>query len=201
MDVFSTAGNAIGSLVCGGGARHLRHAVAVSEQETSVEVADQPPEEKKRRRFDKGLLVASLVIAGGVILIGWGMMSAVTGDEGADRPDEIESLFPVENATQVLQQTNVRVDFESGYEAELEIDGVLLPTSRLGEVEVEPGEQLNLPPAALFDAGNSVISFQPVDGAPIESFEEGRHQVRVIFWKTEDGRDFARSYVWSFNVV
>ena len=81
------------------------------------------------------------------------------------------------------------------------IDGILLPTSRLGEVEAEPGQQLNLPPTAVFDAGNAVISFQPVDGAPIEEFTEGRHQARVIFWKIEDGRDYARSYTWTFDVV
>ena len=170
-------------------------------EQAAVEVAETTPPERRRRKVDKGLLAASLVIAAGLMLIAWGMISAVTGDEGIDRPDAIESVFPVENATQVLQQTNVRVDLEAGYAAELEIDGVLLPTIRLGEVEAEPGEQVNLPPTAVYDAGNSVISFQPVEGAPIEEFTEGRHQVRVIFWDIEDGRDFARSYVWTFDVV
>lgn len=198
----TTAGNAIGSPVRGGAAPRAGHAVAVSDLEhATAEVAETTSPERRRRRVDKGLLAASLVIAAGLVLIAWGMISAVTGDEGVDRPDEIESVFPVENATQVLQQTNVRVDLEAGYGAELEIDGVLLPTTRLGEVEAEPGEQVNLPPTAVFDAGNSVISFQPVDGAPIEEFSEGRHQVRVIFWNIEDGREYARSYVWSFDVV
>jgi hypothetical protein len=151
--------------------------------------------------MDRGLLVASLVIAGGLVLIAWGLIGAVTGNEGIDRPDAIQSLSPVENAVQVLQQERVFVDLDFGYEAELEVDGVLLPTTRIGEIELEPGEQINLPPTAIFDAGNSVISFQPVEGAPIESLSEGRHQVRVVFWKVEEGREFAQSYVWSFDVV
>lgn len=199
----TTARNAIGSLLRGGGARGSRHAVSVSDLEQQavddVEPAVHP--ERAKRRLDKGLLIASLVIAGGLVLIVWGMISAVTGDEGVDRPDEIESVFPVENAAQVLQQSNVRVDLESGFEAELEIDGILLPTSRLGEIEAEPGQQVNLPPTAVYDAGNAVISFQPVEGAPIEELTEGRHQARVIFWKVEDGRDYARSYTWTFDVV
>ena len=160
-----------------------------------------PTSAPTRRRLDKGLLLASLVIAGGLILIGWGLLAAVTGDEGVDRPDAIESIFPVENAAQVLQQTNVVADLEFGYQAELEIDGVLLPTTRIGEVELDTGEQLNLPPTPEFDAGNSRISFQPVDGAPIESFTQGRHQYRLTIWKLEEGRGSARSYLWSFNVV
>lgn len=162
--------------------------------------ADQVPS-PKRRRFDRGLLIASLVIAGGLLLIAWGLTSAITGNEGVDRPDEIESLSPVENAVQVLQQERVFVDLEFGFEAELEIDGILLPTTRIGEIEAEPGEQVSIPPTAVFDAGNAVISFQPSEGAPIETFTEGRHTARVIFWKIEDGREFARSYSWSFDVV
>ena len=156
---------------------------------------------RKHRNVDKGLLIASLVIAGGLVLIAWGLIGAVTGDEGVDRPDAIQSLSPVENTVQALQQERVFVDLEFGYEAELEIDGILLPTTRIGEVELEPGEQINLPPTAIFDAGNSVISFQPVEGAPIETLSAGRHQVRVIFWKVEEGRESAMSYVWSFDVV
>jgi hypothetical protein len=46
-----------------------------------------------------------------------------------------------------------------------------------------------------------VISFQPVEGALIESFSQGLHEVRVIFWRTEDGPEQALSYRWDFNVV
>jgi hypothetical protein len=156
---------------------------------------------RRRRRFDRGLLIASLVIACGATLIIWGLVSALTGDDGVDRPAVIQSVSPVENAVQALQQEGVIVDFEYGWEAKLFIDGVELPITPLGQVEVQPGQQISLPPTAVYDVGNAVLSFQPVEGAVIESFGEGRHEVQVIYWKTVDGPGTARSYSWSFNVI
>lgn len=161
---------------------------------------------RHRRRPDKGLLAACFVIAGGLALIAWGMTAAITGSDGIDRPDEIENLSPVENALQVFQQEQVLVDLEFGYEAVLIIDGIELPTERIGEFggDLSPdnaGEQISTPPTAVFDPGNSIISFRPTDGAPIELFEEGRHEAQVIYWKADEGRDSALSYRWSFEVI
>jgi len=163
--------------------------------------------ERPKRRLDRGLLIASLVIAGGLILVIFGMTTALTGDDGVDRPEAIESVQPVENAVQVLQQERVVVDLQPGYEARLVIDGVELPTTVIGQSDVdpfnqpEPGQQVDLPTTAVFDPGNAVISFQPVEGALIESFSEGLHEARVIYWRIEDGPEQARSYRWEFNVV
>ena len=160
-----------------------------------------------RRRLDRGLLIASLAIAAGLLLIIFGLTTALTGDDGIDRPEAIESVQPVENAIQVLQQERIVVDLEPGYEARLVIDGIELPTTVIGQSDVDPfdqpapGQQVDLPTTAVFDPGNSVISFQPVEGAPIESFTEGRHEVQVIFWKIEDGPEQALSYRWEFNVI
>lgn len=154
-----------------------------------------------RRRPDRGLLIASFVIASGLALIIWGFFAAITGDEGIERPDPIESLSPVENAVQVLQQEGVSVDFEFGYEAVLIIDGIELETTNIGNIEVEPGQLVSLPPTAIFDPGNAIISFNPSEDAAITEWSEGRHQARVVFWKTEEGRGSAQSYTWSFEVV
>ncbi|MDX2379855.1 MAG: hypothetical protein QNM02_08870 [Acidimicrobiia bacterium] len=153
------------------------------------------------RRPDWGLLIASLVIAGGVALIVWGFVTANTGDDGIDRPAPIEDVSPVENAVQVLQQEQIRVDLEFGYEAILVVDGEELPTTALTAIESEPGAQVVLPPTAIFDAANGVIAFIPAEGALVESFSEGRHDAQVIYWKSEDGRETARRYQWSFTVV
>jgi len=154
-----------------------------------------------RRRFDRGLLIASFVIACGAVLIIWGMVDAFTGDDGVDRPDAIEALSPVENAVQVLQQEGIIVDFQYGYEARLFIDGAEIPVTPLDEIEVEPGQQVDLPPTAVFEPGNAVLTFQPTEGAPIESFSEGLHEAKVIFFRTAEGADTAKSYRWTFNVV
>ncbi len=165
------------------------------------------PKERPKRRFDRGLLIASLVIACGLVLVIFGLTTALTGNDGIDRPEEIESVQPVENAVQVLQQERVVVDLQPGYEARLVIDGIELPTTVIGQSDVDPfdqalpGQQVDLPTTAVFDPGNAVISFQPVEGAAIESFTEGLHEARVIFWRIEDGPEQALSYRWEFNVI
>jgi hypothetical protein len=168
--------------------------------------ADAPAPQPKRR-IDRGLLIASLVIAFGLVLVVFALTTALTGDDGIDRPEAIESLQPVENAVQVLQQERVVVDLQAGYEARLVIDGIELPTTVIGQSDVDPfeqpapGQQIDLPTTAVFDPGNAVISFQPVEGALIESFTQGIHEVRVIYWRIEEGPDQARSYRWEFNVI
>ncbi|NND75757.1 MAG: hypothetical protein HKN44_12200 [Ilumatobacter sp.] len=158
-------------------------------------------EPRRRRRLDRGLLVASFVIASGMALIIWGFFSAITGDEGIDRPPEIESLSPVENAVQVLQQERIAVDLTFGHMAVLVIDGIEPETTNIGEIETEPGQLVTLPPTAIFDPGSSVISFQPSDDAVITEFSQGRHDVQVIYWRIDEGRENASRYRWSFVVV
>lgn len=181
--------------------------ISETDAETDAEVAARsddghpaaaPP---RRRRPDRGLLIASLVIAAGLLLIVWGMFTAITGDEGVDRPPEIQSVSPVENAVQVLQQESVIVDLEFGYEAVLVIDGIELETTDISQIETDPGQLRTIPPTATYDPGNAVISFAPSDDALITEFTQGRHQARVIYWKIEEGRENASSYSWSFIVV
>ncbi len=165
------------------------------------------PTERPKRRLDRGLLISSLAIAIGLMLVIFGLTTALTGDDGIDRPEAIESVQPVENAVQVLQQERVVVDLKPGYEARLVIDGIELPTSVIGQSDVDPfeqalpGQQVDLPTTAVFDPGNAVISFQPVEGALIETFTQGIHEARVIFWRIEDGPEQALSYRWEFNVI
>ncbi len=162
--------------------------------------------ENKRRAPDWGLVIACLVIAGGLVAIAWGLSSAITGSDGIDRPDAIEDLSPVENAQQTFQQEQIMVDLQFGYEAALIVDGIELPTERIGAFSgdfdiSDAGVQVSAPPTAVFDPGNSIITFRPSDDALIQSYSEGRHSVQVIFWKIEEGRENARSYRWSFEVV
>jgi hypothetical protein len=173
----------------------------------TTDAPDSVRNDAPKRRFDRGLLIASLAIACGMVLVIFGVTTALTGNDGVDRPEAIESLQPVENAVQVLQQERVVVDLQPGYEARLVIDGIELPTTVIGQSDVdpsdqaEPGQQVDLPTTAVFDPGNAIISFQPVEGALIESFSEGLHEARVIYWRIEDGPEQALSYRWEFNVI
>jgi hypothetical protein len=175
------------------------------EQQLRAEPAVAGP--RPKRRFDRGLFIASLVIACGLALIIFGLTSALTGTDGVDRPEAIESVQPVENAVQVLRQDQIIVDLVAGYEARLVVDGVEIPTTVIGQsdvdpnVQAQPGQQIDVPTTAVFDPGNAVISFQPVEGAVIETFTEGTHEATVYFWKIQEGPDQASSYSWTFEVI
>lgn len=174
-----------------------------------TEVAPLPPADPPHRgswwrRLDKKLLAASLVIALGLVLIGYALARSVTGDEAANMPQAVEEVTPAFGAIQVPQQTTVVADLESGYFGYLTVDGVELPTVRLDEIgsqDVEPGEQVAFPPGARFEPGNATLTFTPGAGQEIETFAAGTHIVRVVFWQEIGGPDTARSYSWTFTVV
>lgn len=167
-----------------------------------------PPVSRLRRwwrRIDKVQLLLSFVIALGLVLIGRGLSIGLTGDERANLPDQIESVEPVPEAVQVLRQTRVFVDLEDGYTGELVIDGVALPTVSIDEIServgAEPGEQIELPPATIYEPGNSTLTYTPTDDSPVPQFETGVHRAQVIYWKVIEGRQRPRSYTWTFTVV
>jgi hypothetical protein len=161
-------------------------------------------ERRERRRVDPKLLAASVAIALGIVLIGVALVRSVTGDEAADLPAAVEAVMPVPSAVQVPQQSQVVVDLEAGYEGRLILDDVALDTVRLDElaaVDVEPGEQVDVPPGAVFEPGNATLTYTPAEGAPVERFTPGNHIITVIFWRSEEGPSRARSFSWSFTAV
>ena len=157
-----------------------------------------------KRPIDKQLLLVSAGVAIGLILIVMGLQSATTGRDAQNIPSAIEQISPGPG-DQVVQQAQISVDFIDGYEASLVIDGVTLETTRLdelsaeGNAQLEPGAQVEIPPTAIFDPGNYIISFTPQEGAPIALFTQGTHKATVIYWKMVDGREKARSYSWEFE--
>jgi hypothetical protein len=163
-----------------------------------------------RRRIDLKLLVASLVIAGGLVLVVAGVRASVTGDEQQNLPEAIQQIEPVRDATQVPNQSKVFVDLVTGYEAALVIDGIELPTVSFDDAAAEtpPGgtvgngaPQLVLPPGAVFEPGNVTLTFNPGDDQLITEFSSGPHTATVLYWKIEDGRNAARTFSWTFYVV
>lgn len=158
-----------------------------------------------RRRFDRSLALVSLVIAVGLVLIGYAFVRSVSSDEQNRLPDEIERVTPVPDAVQVLAQTQVIVDLEEGYEGRLTIDGVEFETQRLGGrpsgEPAEPGTQVEVPPGVIFEPGNATLTFTPGPGVGFDRFSEGNHIARVTYWSVEQGEGTARSFTWTFNVL
>jgi hypothetical protein len=182
-----------------GGAPDRRHDGAVLTHRDRTE----SPRSRPRRRIDRGLLLASLAIAVGAMLIVWGLAVAVTGDEGRELPAAIESVSPPPNAEQVPEQSTIFADLQSGYEATLSIDDVDIPVVSSDDFanNAEPGQQVDLPPMAIFERGNATITFTPSEDAPIESLTSGTHRATLVYWKSVDGPDKARTFHWEFNVL
>lgn len=181
--------------------RALEGASPVLSGENAFVVISPEARPQRSRRESVRVVLISLGFALGMMLIVWGVTGSVTGRESLGLPDAIENLTPSPNDEQVLNQTEVFVDLEANFEAELIVDGITLDTTRLGEVTAEPGRQVEIPPTAVYDPGNASIRFQPQPDAEIEEWSQGVHVITVVFWNVELGRDAARRYTWSFTVL
>lgn len=166
----------------------------------------------KRFRLEpqqRRLLLVSLVIAAGLVMVVIGFMSSVTGRKALALPATIESIEPVRGAVRVPAQTEVFVDLLPGYTGVLVIDDVELatfdpntpPAGSDTTMNVVPGQQVTLPATTIYERGNATLTFVPTKGAPIDSFAQGNHTVKVIYWKIVGGsRQRAQSYTWTFSV-
>lgn len=156
-----------------------------------------------KRPINKETLVVSAGVAIGLFVIISGFNSGSTGRDAQRLPDVIERMTPGPG-DQVLQQSQIFVDFIDGYNASLTIDGIALDTTRLDELTdngatPKPGAQVEIPPTAIYDPGNYTISFLPQDGAPIETLTQGTHTATVLYWKVAEGPAKARSFTWEFD--
>ena len=123
--------------------------------------------------FNVPALLASMGIALGIVLVIAGLGAAVTGRDALKLPEQIERLSPADNE-KVLRQSEIMIDFVAGFEAVLIIDGIEIPTTRIDELtenskQPRPGEQLEIPPTAIYDPGNYTLGYLPQEGGPIPS--------------------------------
>jgi hypothetical protein len=156
-----------------------------------------------KRPINKETLIVSAGVAIGLYAIILGFNGGSTGRDAQRLPAAIERMTPGPG-DQVLQQSQIFVDFIDGYNASLTIDGIALDTTRLDEltdngVSPRPGAQVNIPPTAIYDPGNYTISFLPQDGAPITTLTQGMHTATVLYWKIIDGPAKSRSFTWEFK--
>lgn len=168
----------------------------------------------RRRRPSRDLVIASIVIAGGLFLVVRGIAVGVSGDERNDYPDAVERVDPVPEAVQVPNQTELMIDLAPGYVGVLTIDDIEIetldigcmlpppcPSGRTGTGLGAPGQQVQIPPATIYEPGNATLTFVPQEGAPVTGLDSGQHRAMVTYWPLDEGRQAARNYVWTFTVV
>ncbi len=154
-----------------------------------------------RRPLDRGLLVASMLLALGLGLVVTAFATASTGRDSDGLPDPIELVSPGPGDN-VLRQTAVSVDLMAGHSGRLVIDGVELETVEVtATAEVEPGQDVGEDILVTrFDPGSRILTYQPQEGALIASFATGVHEVKVIYWNNAEP-ERARSFTWQFRVT
>jgi hypothetical protein len=191
---------------------------AVTDQDSDTKAAQQrsappdqllvdesaPPPPRPRRHLDKTLVIMIAVLGVGIALVARGVLVSITGDARSNLPELIEQLEPVPEAVQVVSQSNVFVDLASGYTGVLVIDGVEIETvsvEDVGDIQVQPGQQIDLPSVTIYEPGNATLTFAPSQDAAITQFSEGQHTAQVIYWKVDESRLRSRSYTWTFQVI
>lgn len=176
----------------------------ITDRSDPVTNADTPVDPDRRWWRDKPTLAMIGLLLVGSLFVARGVLVGITGDDRANLPDLIEAVEPVPEAVQVLNQSNVFVDLAGGHTGVLVIDGFEIETKNIDELSndtVEPGQQVELPPVTRYEPGNATLTFTPSATAPITQFVDGEHTVEVIYWPIAEGRQFARSFSWTFTVV
>lgn len=156
-----------------------------------------------KRPVDRQLLVASLVIAAGLVLIGFAFMRSVTGSERTKLPDQIERISPLPDAITVPSRSGVVVDLADGYTGRLVVDGTAFPTQQLSDANREPGTQVVVPPGVVFEGGTNTLTLTLGDEVGFDEWPDGVHLIDVEYWPILDGEDSAAAgaYRWSFSIV
>lgn len=160
----------------------------------------------RRRRFDRGLVIASIVLATGLVLIGYAALNAVTGDERTSLPEAIERISPLPDAVNVPNQSAIVVDLADGYTGRLIVDGQVFDASGPGALQIaatlpEPGVQVVRQPGVAFDAGTNVLQLTPGDEIGIPRWSVGLHLVTVEYWPIVAGPAESVAYRWQFTIV
>lgn len=91
-------------------------------------------------------------------------------------------VFPQPGSV-ALRQDAFGAELGFGYEGRLEVDRRVIPDDQLDKIP-----------------GINRISFTPGSGKEIESLDEGRHCVSLIYWRASEGEEKAgQPFTWCFT--
>jgi hypothetical protein len=153
-------------------------------------------------RMEKGLswrkVGVSALVAVAIGLIVAGFATGVHGDAAIVLPPEVEQVVP-KPGDLVLRQSEVGIDLKPGYRGVLVIDGQEIGTTDLSS-DATQAAPAGAPHDAVFDPAQNTVHFQPRQGATIEEFAPGSHEITAIYWKLDQTRDSAKQFSWRFQV-
>ena len=132
-------------------------------------------------------VAVALAAAAGCLVIAVAATNTGDPDDPATvsaAPNIVEHLVPPANSEQ-LRQSELGIDLAPGYEAELIVNGIEIPTNQLRAVPEQ-----------------NQVFFTPGEGKIIEELPGGQVCVTAIAWKSSVGRSaMDRSFQWCFDVT
>lgn len=137
------------------------------------------------------VLLRRVVIAGLLVLAaGMAWYSAtIKGDpdDVLQTDNAVERLIPERDTPSAIRQAEIGIDLTTGYDADLQINGVDIPQDE---------ERNNAPENQVF--------FAPGEGKSIEALAPGDVEVTAIIWRPIDGETRergSRTVSWTFRVA
>lgn len=104
------------------------------------------------------------------------------GGEAISLPEPIQAVFPGPNDA-VIRQTVIEIDLEVGFEADIYVDGFLVPPSETSFVE-----------------GTAVYRWAPSPSSLyLSEWSPGTHEVTVV-WRSISGQFRTGEFSWTFRV-
>jgi hypothetical protein len=125
------------------------------------------------------------IVLGVLLLVALGGIALLTQlsseSSGGLAGGVIEQLIPSRDA-KILQQDQIGIDLQTGYSADLAVNGVPIPEDQLTRV-----------------SGLDEVLFQPGPGRVFEEWPAGQSCVVATFWPNDVGRAEAKTENWCFT--
>jgi hypothetical protein len=137
----------------------------------------------------KLLLIGMTVVALGIFV---SLAFIGGGGESCTTPDAIVRVMPECNES-VLGQAPIEVEVETGYRAELKINGVQIPADEL-QTNVG-GDDVGV------GVSPTVFRYVPAEGKTVEQFQPNLNVVVVSYYPINRGIEEARDFQWTFRAA
>jgi hypothetical protein len=149
---------------------------------------DLSPPTSMRPWLRRTIIVALLAAAGTIAVYAYNQAAVGQDATSATKPASVKRFIP-SPGSEVLAQSEVGIDLQIGYDADLEINGVRI--SRVAAGPEDDGLRKTL------SIGR--ITYQPGPGRTITALQPERNCVTAWVWSQQEGRGSASPVRWCFS--